>query len=66
MPGYVAGVIELDGAEFAPNPALVRAATRKMYAVPLVRPVTVALELDETPSTKVRHVVPPFDEKAIT
>ena len=40
-PGNVAGVTGLDGAEACPVPVALVAATVKVYAVPLVSPVTV-------------------------
>ncbi len=40
-PGTVAGVTELDAAEAAPVPTPLVAVTVKVYAVPLVRPLTV-------------------------
>ena len=40
-PGTVRGVIAADGAEASPVPMPFVAATVKVYAVPLVRPVTV-------------------------
>ncbi|CAB5027997.1 unannotated protein [freshwater metagenome] len=41
-PGTVRGVIAADGAEASPVPMPFVAATVKVYAVPLVRPVTVS------------------------
>ena len=40
-PGADAGVTEFDAADAAPVPALFVAVTVKVYAVPLVNPVTV-------------------------
>ena len=40
-PGTVAGVTEFEGADDGPVPAALVAVTVKVYAVPLVRPVTV-------------------------
>ena len=40
-PGTVAGVRLAEEADDAPVPCAVTARTRKLYAVPLVRPVTV-------------------------
>ena len=40
-PGTVRGVIAADGADASPVPMPFVAATVKVYAVPLVRPVTV-------------------------
>jgi hypothetical protein len=42
-PGTVAGVTELEAEEFVPVPTPLMAATVKVKAVPLVRPVTVSL-----------------------
>src|SRR5215831_16053642 len=42
-PGTVAGVTALDAAEAGPVPAALVAVTVNVYAVPLVRPVTVAV-----------------------
>ena len=42
-PGVVAGVTLLEADEAAPVPALFVAVTVKVYAVPLVSPVTVML-----------------------
>src|SRR5258708_31537679 len=42
-PGTVAGVTELDGDEAGPVPTALVAVTVKVYLVPLVRPLTVAL-----------------------
>ena len=41
-PGTVRGVIDADGNEASPVPMPFVAATVKVYAVPLVRPVTVS------------------------
>ncbi len=52
-PGTVAGVIEDEADEFGPVPAALMAATTKVYAVPLVRPVTLKLVLADPVSTGV-------------
>ena len=44
--GTVAGVAGADGTEALPAPTVLFAATVKVYAVPLVRPVTVQLVVD--------------------
>ena len=41
--GTVAGVTAAEAAEIAPVPNVLTACTRKLYAVPLVSPVTVVL-----------------------
>jgi hypothetical protein len=41
-PGTVAGTTVFDGADAGPGPALLAAVTVNVYAVPLVRPLTVA------------------------
>jgi hypothetical protein len=52
------GVAALLAAVYAPVPTAFTAATRKTYAVPLVRPVTVALVAADVPSENVVHVDP--------
>src|SRR5512141_387476 len=42
-PGAVAGVTELLGADAMPAPAILLATTVNVYAVPLVKPVTIWL-----------------------
>ena len=56
--GSDAGVklVELD--EYDPAPCSEIAATRKMYAVPFVKPRTVVAVVGEVPSTNVVHVAP--------
>ena len=56
----VAGVIAPDGAESGPVPAAVRAATAKVYAVPLVRPVTVCVVAAEEKATGI-WATPPIE-----
>lgn len=60
--GTARGVALLDAAEKLPVPTLFTAATRNTYAVPFVRPVTVALVPVDVPSENVVHVDPLFDE----
>lgn len=60
--GAPATVIELDAAEYGPSPIAFLARTRKMYEVPLVRPVTVADVDIETPSENVVQLDPLFEE----
>lgn len=54
----VNGVLEADAALYAPVPMAFTAATRNTYAVPLVRPVTVAEAVEEIASANVVHVEP--------
>jgi hypothetical protein len=58
VPGVVAGVICGMRADHAPWPTEFTAATLTMYAVPLMRPVTVADVAVLTPSLKVAQVLP--------
>ena len=58
MVGGFEGVAEVDSAEYEPTPDELIPATRKVYAVPFVKPVTVTLRLVLTPSTKVVQVPP--------
>ena len=48
-PGTVAGVTLLDAADAAPVPTALVAVTVKVYAVPLVSPVTVIGEAEPVP-----------------
>ena len=48
-PGTVAGVTLLDAADAAPVPALLVAVTVKVYAVPLLRPLTTTGEVAPLP-----------------
>ena len=48
----------LDTAEVAPVPIPLVALTRNVYAMPLVKPVTVALVAVEVPTANVAHVTP--------
>src|SRR5260370_40411290 len=57
-PGTVAGVTELDGDEAGPVPTALVAVTVKVYLVPLVRPLTVAL----VAVPLALAVIPPGDE----
>jgi hypothetical protein len=43
-------------------PALLTAATLKIYAEPLVKPVTVAVVVVDVPSANVDQAEPEFDE----
>jgi hypothetical protein len=52
------GVAALLAVDHAPCPTPFTAATRNVYAVPLVRPVTAADVLVEVPSLNVAHVEP--------
>jgi hypothetical protein len=58
-PGTVAGVTEFEAEEDGPAPIPFVAVTLKVYAVPLVRPVTVMGE--EVPV----EVTPPGDDVAV-
>lgn len=49
-----------------PTPAAFFAVTRKMYPLPLMSPVTVAVVALDTESLKVIHVVPLFVEYSMT
>ena len=57
-PGRVAGVVELEFDEYVPVPTEFTPATRKMYAVPFVSPVTVADVAVDTPSVNVFQDAP--------
>jgi hypothetical protein len=59
-PGTVAGVTAAEAAEFGPIPTLLTAATWKVYAVPLVRPVTVNVVPAEPVEIGVCAVVPMY------
>jgi hypothetical protein len=52
------GVIDLDDEDALPFPELLVAETLKIYGVPFVSPVTVALVLVVVPSAKVNQLVP--------
>jgi hypothetical protein len=52
------GVTEFDAADRAPGPAELIARTRKLYAVPLVRPLMVALRAVPGIALSVRRTVP--------
>ena len=56
----VVGVIAPDGAESGPVPAALRAATVKVYAVPLVSPVTVCVVAVEEKATGI-CATPPIE-----
>ena len=55
-PGTVRGVTEPDAVETVPVPAAFVALTRNVYAVPFVKPVTVALAVVDVPSANTVHV----------
>ena len=57
-PGTVRGVTADDAVETVPVPATLTALTRNVYAVPLVRPVTVAEAVADVPSANVVQIVP--------
>jgi hypothetical protein len=59
-PAGVAGVTAADGAELGPVPTPLRAATAKVYAVPLVRPVTVCVVAVEEKATGI-WATPPIE-----
>ena len=56
-PGVVTGVTEPDVA-VTPVPAALDALTLNVYAVPLTKPVIVALAVVDVPSANVAHEVP--------
>jgi hypothetical protein len=56
-PGVVNGVTLLDASDGALDPATLAAVTVNVYAVPLVRPVTVALVGTAPPATDAVTVV---------
>jgi hypothetical protein len=60
--GPDAGVTSALAVEYAPCPMPFTAATRNVYAVPLVRPVTVALVAADVPSLKFAQDEPPLLE----
>jgi hypothetical protein len=60
-PGTVAGATEFDGAEAGPVPTALVAVTVKVYVVPLVSPVTVAL----VPLPLAVAVRPPGDDVTV-
>ena len=60
-PGVVRGVTEPDAVETVPVPAALVALTRNVYAVPFVKPVTVALAAVDVPSANTVYVVPSVD-----
>lgn len=53
----MAGVTVGDAFDSALFPTLLMALTRKVYAVPLVNPVTVAVAVGDVPSSNVVQVV---------
>ena len=52
------GTTGADGVDGAPSPTSVFASTRNTYAVPFVRPVTVADVAADTSSANVTHELP--------
>ena len=54
----IKGVIDLDDDDALPLPELLAAETLKIYGVPFVRPVTVAVVLVDVPSANVDQLVP--------
>ena len=62
VPGAVAGVIAAETVEVAPVPMLLVVLTRNVYAVPLDKPVTVALVVVDVPSANTVQVVPFVDD----
>ena len=52
------GVTEFELLEYEPVPTALTAATRKTYAVPFERPVTVVEVAVEVPSANVVHELP--------
>ena len=58
-PGTVTGTTALDEVDAEPVPTLLVAVTVNVYEVPLVRPVTVQLVVDDV------HVRPPGDEVTV-
>ena len=61
-PGTVRGVTADDAAETIPVPAALVALTRNVYAVPFVKPVTVAEAEVEVPSANTVYVEPSVDD----
>ncbi len=62
-PGVVKGVIAAESAEYAPSPTTLRAATRKLYAMPFVSPVTVYdVDVDALLEVSVIQFEPPSAE----
>ena len=57
-PGGDTGVTDDEAFDTAPVPATLEALTRNVYAVPFVKPVTVALADVDVPSAKVAHEDP--------
>ena len=61
-PGTVRGVTEDDAVDVAPVPAVLVALTRNVYAVPFVKPVTVAEADVDVPSANTVYVEPSVDD----
>ena len=64
-PGGDTGVTDDEAFDTAPVPATLEALTRNVYAVPFVKPVTVAFADVDVPSRNVVQVVP-FVEDSTT
>ena len=64
--GAERGATDAELTEYEPVPTELTAATRNTYEVPFVRPVTVAVAFDETPSLKVVHDAPLFVDSWMT
>ena len=61
-PGTVRGVTADDAVETVPVPAVFVALTRNVYAVPFVKPVTVAEADVDVPSANTVYVVPSVED----
>jgi hypothetical protein len=65
-PGVVNGVTVAEVAEYVPLPTMFRAAIRKMYPTPFVKPVAVNdVTVDPVFADAVIHEVPPLLEYSI-
>ena len=58
--GIAYGVTGAEGVVHSPAPTTLTARTRNTYAVPLIRPVTVAFSTVDVPSGNVVQVLPPL------
>ena len=61
-PGVVRGVTAAETVDVVPVPAALDALTRNVYAVPFVKPVTVALAVVDVPSANTVYVVPSVED----
>ena len=61
-PGVVTGITADDAVDVAPVPAALVALTRNVYAVPFVKPVTVADAEVEVPSANTVYVEPSVED----